>query len=67
MAAPRISRQMATLLQTNASLLTFFTESTWAHRISLTASDEMIERGLPVFAAATEHAHTTEPPQALPS
>lgn len=36
-------------------------------RISLTANDEMIERGLPVFAAAIEHARATESQQTLPS
>jgi aspartate aminotransferase len=35
-------------------------------RISLTASDEMIERGLPVFAAVIEHARTTESSRTLP-
>jgi aspartate aminotransferase len=34
-------------------------------RISLTASDEMIERGLPGFAAALEHARTHEPASAV--
>jgi hypothetical protein len=36
-------------------------------RISLTAGDAMIERGLPGFAAALEHACTFAAPNAAPS